>query len=250
MKLIRNLLSSLIYVMIRMAVRSPDTRILCYHRVNDVNKNYLTVRPSDFEAQMKLLADAGYRTVGLADLLEGTPGPKSVVITFDDGYEDNYLHAFRAMKKYGFAATIFCVAAKVGTPDYLSVAQIQEMRRAGFEFGSHTITHPNLKTISLAEKRREIGDSKAMLEKMLGAGVDYFCYPFGQYDEEAWKIVKESGYKAACCNAPGAAGRIENPYLLKRTEIANTDTLWDFKKKLAGAYDLMHQALHLLRGRP
>ncbi len=250
MRIVRNLLSSIFYFAGKLTGRASGPRVLCYHRVNDEQKNYLTVPAADFAAQMKFLSGNGYRSISLSELLAGKGDSKCVVITFDDGYEDNYLHAFPAMKQYGLTGIVFCVAGKVGEKDYLTTPEIQEMRKAGFEFGSHTISHPNLQAVSIEEKRTEIRGSKDRLEKMFGAPVEYFCYPYGRYDEDAWKIVKESGYKGACCNAPGAAGKIDNPFLLKRTEIANTDTLWDFEKKLAGAYDTLHLMLHLLRGRP
>jgi peptidoglycan/xylan/chitin deacetylase (PgdA/CDA1 family) len=244
------ILGSIFYFISRLRGGSKGTRILCYHRVNDREKGYLSVPVDAFRKQMKWLSEQGYHSASLADLLDGKIDEKSVVITFDDGYEDNYQHAFPIMRDYGFQGIIFLIAKKIGEPSYLKISQIEDMMKSGFEFGSHTLSHPNLKTLSVEQKRHEIADSKIALEKLFGTPFDFFCYPFGQFDAEAAQIVKETGYRGACCNAPGANAAIANPCLLKRTEVAPHDSPEDLEKKMAGAYDLLHILLHKLRGRP
>ena len=123
------------------------------------------------------------------------------------------------------------------------------MRRSGFEFGSHTLTHPELTSLNMASQWREISGSKEELEKALDAPCEFFCFPYGRYDSEALCLVRASGYLGACTNIPGVNQKV-NPYLLRRTEISGFDTLEEFIKKMAGAYDLMHQTLHWVRGRP
>jgi peptidoglycan/xylan/chitin deacetylase (PgdA/CDA1 family) len=238
------------YFFAKLTGGAKGTRILCYHKVNDDEKGYMCVPTETFRNHMKWLSENGYRSAGLFDLLEGKTDEKSVVITFDDGYEDNYLNAFPIMREYGFAGTIFLIARKIGEQSYLKISQIQEMHKADFEFGSHTLSHPNLKPLSADEKRREISDSKIVIEKLLGMQCDFFCYPFGHFDKESIEIVKDCGYRGACSNTPGDNRRINNRFLLERTEMAPHDTADDLKKKMAGAYDMLHKILHAVRGRP
>lgn len=248
--MLRSSLSSLIYYGAQWLGREETgVRILCYHRVNDRVENYITVSVREFRNQMRFLAQAGYHTASLRDLVEGRTGPKSVVITFDDGYGDNYEQAFPILKEYGFTAAIFCIAEAIGLAGYLTKEHILELHQAGFEFGSHTLSHPHLPQISSADKWREINGSKKLLEEVLGFPVGFFCYPYGEWEPESVHLVEKAGYRGACTNLPGSNEKID-PFFLRRTEIAASDTVDDFKKKLAGAYDLVHQGLHWMRGRP
>ena len=248
--LLRSSLSSVFYHGAQMfGSKQSNARILCYHRVNNETVDYITVPTEVFREQLEFLSSEGYQTVGLNDLLQGNTDEKSIVITFDDGYEDNYANAFPILNHFGFTATIFCIAEKVNAPGYLNLNQISEMSKKGFIFGSHTISHPRLPNLTQEEKRREITDSKKILEEKLGIPVFFFCYPYGEFDEETVELVSEAGYHAACSNIPGGNEKI-TPFLLRRTEIAASDSLYDFRKKLAGAYDFLHQGLHWFRKRP
>ncbi len=250
MKLIRNSISSVLYHGSRyMGTRSLKNRILCYHRVSDEVDNYITVSTKKFREQMGYLAKEGYKTISLQELIEGKCDEQSIVITFDDGYRDNYEQAFPTMNEYGFAGTIFCIANEMGKDDYLTLKHIREMRKSNFEFGSHTLSHPKLTQLSANQKWDEIIGSKKALEELFEHEVKYFCYPFGYQDQETRDLVKQAGYSAACSNAPGTNDKIDI-YRLRRTEIAAHDSLRDFEKKCVGAYDLMHQLLHTMRGRP
>ena len=229
--------------------KSVGTRILCYHRVNDENRDYLSVPVASFREQMKFLAEEGYRTINLSEAGHSKPNDKSIIITFDDGFQDNYEHAFPILLEYGFSATIFCIAKQVGGPTYLTKQEIWEMRLDGFEFGSHALSHPHLPELSTEKKWWEIFGSKRFLEELLSFQCDWFCYPYGEYDWETVQLVKRAGYRAACSNRPGANKTLAS-HLLKRTEIGGFDSLYDFQKKIAGAYDLLHQGLHWARRRP
>ena len=256
----RTLLSTALYWSMQAGLKAKGIRILCYHRVNDEEKNYLTVPVKNFEEQMQFLSQEGYRTLRLADLIRPVSKRlsgeeefrKGIVITFDDGFRDNYLCAYPVLKRYGFSAAIFCIAQQIGRAGYLEKDQILDMAENGFEFGSHTFSHPDLRKIGGPEKISEIADSRDWLKETLGLQCNFFCYPYGRYDDEAVSLVREAGYFGACSNLPGVneiTGKA-NPYLLRRTEISGEDSLEDFKKKLAGAFDLLHAGLHWMRGRP
>ena len=233
-------------------------RILCYHRVRDGAADYMSVPTDRFREEMQCLKADNCTIVSLEEIIQGKADAGSVAITFDDGWQDNYDNAFAVLKEFGFPATIFCIAGCVGQPDYLSLSQMNEMRRSGIAFGSHTVSHPKLNSLSGGDKQREIEGSKKILEEKLGVPVRYFCYPFGIYDEETVRAVQEAGYLGACSNRPGmnryvsvnGVAVVEDPFLLQRTEMAGDDTLEIFRLKLAGAYDELHALLHWVRGRP
>ncbi|MBI4358114.1 MAG: polysaccharide deacetylase family protein [Candidatus Omnitrophica bacterium] len=257
MKTLRSSLSSLIYHSKQWFGRTDaGVRILCYHRVNDQDRSYLSVPISDFEEQMRFLWEHEYETVSLAVpvslplVARNGGGKKPIVITFDDGYRDNYENAFPIMSKFGFKGVIFLIVDRMGSDHFLTKDQIKEMSQAGFEFGSHSRSHLDLASLEREGKYHEISSSKSLLSNELGMDIRFFCYPCGRYDQESVASVKEAGYLGACSNDPGSNNGKCDPYLLKRTEIAPHDSLYDFEKKLAGAYDWVHKTLHVIRGRP
>lgn len=170
------------------------------------------VTQNDFEKQMKFLIEHGYNVISLSELLEIISNnknvKKTVVITFDDGYEDNYTRAFPIMKKYDLPASVFVVAGLVDRKGFLSWEQLKEMSENNIDIGGHTMTHPKLSEIKDEKRLRyEIYESKKVLEKGLKRKVDFFAYPFNsQFDDKIIKIIKESGYKGAC------DGNIGNKY--------------------------------------
>jgi peptidoglycan/xylan/chitin deacetylase (PgdA/CDA1 family) len=214
--------------------------ILMYHKVNPHASSGglgLRVNPSDFDWEMHYLKTNGYHTVDLGAVVDhfqkGKKLPaKPVVITFDDGYQDNYQYAYPILKKYHFTATIFLVANTIGGInefDYkvhvqprnkmLTWNEIHDMSRSGITFGSHTLDHVKLAQVSSKEAEMQISDSKTELEKELGKKVLYFCYPYGNYNQAVEKIVQECGYRAATTTRQGLAGSNLDPYLLNRIRI-------------------------------
>ena len=137
-------------------------------------------------------------------------GDRSAVITLDDGFQDNYEHALPILTRLKVPATIFLTVGYIGTgrlptltrtdfmPRPLDWREVKEMQAQGIEFGSHTITHPMLSQVPLDVARREIGESKRMLEDRLGTDVPFFCYPRGDVNEAVRRIVRDEGYRAAC----------------------------------------------------
>lgn len=255
-KILRNTLSSFSYGVAKITGQAnAGNRILCYHKVNPVDQEYLNVPVDQFREQMQFLKKSGYQTVSVNDLLSCEFDSKQAVITFDDGYLDNYENAVPILKDCGFTATFYCIAEMVGKKGYMSAEQLKEMISDGFEVGSHTLSHPELPTVSVEEKKRQIAESKKRLSDLLSTNIRSFCYPRGLYDEDSLHFVSEAGYETAVSNRPGAnfykRGRIKDErFILRRTEIAPNDSIQDFSKKMAGAFDPLHRALHALRGRP
>ena len=157
--------------------------VLNYHKIDDMNIA-LSVLPSDFDRQMAYLKEHGYNTINSQQLYEylanGTPLPSNpIMITFDDGYEDNYRNAYPILQKYGFTGTIFVITDFVSAqPNYLTWEQIKEMKAHGMDFQSHTATHQSMTGLSEEQLRQELTKSKQTLE----------CSVKGDQDDEAKKL--------------------------------------------------------------
>lgn len=241
----------------------PTLRILYYHSISNLPVRS-SVAPEAFAEQMEHLRAHGYHILSLTEavryLIECTPFPaKSVVLTFDDGFADNYEHAFPVLARLHLPATIFLAASYIGAerlptltrtdfvPQPLTWQQVREMHAHGVEFGSHTLTHPMLSQVTLQDVRHEVRESKRMIEDRLGAPVYFFCYPRGDFTRPVQQIVRAENYRAACTIKPGVNDWRSNLFTLRRTYISRRDTPEEFAKKMAGAYDLLQQAQHVWR---
>lgn len=175
-------------------------KVLVYHKIGYPPKNSklkeLWVSPENFERQISYLIKNGYKLISFSELkkyfYENRQVDDIVLITFDDGYENNYLYAYPILKKYEAKGNIFIVYNTIGkinswhnpeTEPYQNMAtkeQIQEMLKSGIiEFGSHTMNHPRLENIPLDDARWEIEESKRQLESLLQKEIIAFAYPYG-----------------------------------------------------------------------
>lgn len=197
--------------------------ILAYHQVSEENDLY-SVPAEQFAEQMKYLSDKGYHAISLEELFASYEGKKTlpskaIIITFDDGYEDNFLAALPIMEKYNMKATVFVVPALVNTPDYLSWQQILAMKDRNIEIGSHTMNHVGLGDVSPEEQRKEIVDSKITLEQHIGKTVKFFAYPYGQFTPVTQQLLREAGYQGASSGIPGLNNKATDAYALKRVNV-------------------------------
>ena len=215
--------------------------VLNYHQINDRDENALTVHTDQFEAQMKYLAEEGYHVITPEEMIKawenGEKLPeKPVIITFDDGYADNYRNAFPILQKYNLKATIFLISDYVSTyPNYLTWTQIGEMQDSGLiDFESHTLSHEQLDSTSPEETWNQLDGSKKALEWHLQKEINFLAYPCGSYDEELQQLVKKAGYKGAFTVNYGLADKSENHYILDRVPIfgCTNHTLMRFKLRL------------------
>ena len=145
--------------------------VLTYHHIGSGN-GWLYVGEADFEQQLVYLRERGYKTISVAELAEGLSGrtklpDRPIVLTFDDGYDDNYQAALPVLLRQGMRASFFVVTGKMGQPGYLSWPQAAKMRDQGMEIGSHTVHHYTLTEINLKEMERELRGSRLMLESNL-----------------------------------------------------------------------------------
>ncbi len=242
--------------------RSGTARILYYHRVED-EAHRSCVRPAAFAEQMSYLRREGYTVLPLAavreHLDEKRPFPeRTVLVTFDDGFADNYVNAFPILQREGIPMTLFLTADYIGGPELpvlrdrkgvrpLSWPQVEEMARHGVELGAHTLTHPNLTELGDEELHREVTESRTRIHEQTGVPVDSFCYPRGHFDARVKQAVRDAGYALACTTLEGCVSVATHPFSLRRTFVAYDDTMRDFRHKLEGSFDMLHEARSWLR---
>jgi len=172
-------------------------RVLMYHSVGPGQGTGMNVPPERFGAQLRYLKKRDYRSLTLSELGQTTDHHKAVVITFDDGFHNNYTHAWPLLKEYGFKATIF-LSPEIQGIETLRPEQIREMADSGtVEFGAHTLHHVNLTRTDAATARKEIDESIAWVEKVTGRPCTRFAYPYGRYGPEHIEMLKQAGIDLA-----------------------------------------------------
>ena len=181
------------------------------------------------------------------------PAEKLVGITFDDGYQDFHTIAFPILSRYGYSATVFLPTAYIGEPsrqfkgaECLTWSQVRELRKAGVEFGSHTVTHPQLRGVSTEQMRMEVGRSKDDIEEKLGERVEAFAYPYAFPETDAAFVatlrsaLQDSGYRSGVTTAIGRAATLDNAFFMRRLPVNSQDDPGLFQAKLEGGYDWLH----------
>lgn len=217
--------------------------VLMYHRVDpqltahDPITVSLTVMAATFEAELGLLRANGYQSMTLDALRDALDRHVSlpahrVVLTFDDGYEDNYTVVFPLLHRYGFVGAFFVVTTSVGTRDHLTPAQIREMAEAGMEIQSHGVHHVDFSRLSLAQARSELVQSRKTIEGWTGHPVMFFAYPAGRYSAALERLLATLGYRGALTERPGFVSPGSPPYLLERVRIDHADTPGLFARRL------------------
>jgi peptidoglycan/xylan/chitin deacetylase (PgdA/CDA1 family) len=202
------------------------------------------VSPQSFDRQMGFLRNNGYHVISLDEYVrENTQRKKfphnTVVITFDDGYADNYTNAYPILKKYHIPATIFLISDYVGkSPELLNWDQVKEMNAYGIDFESHTRHHVYLPSQTKAQIKDEIAGSKQAIEEHLGKPVYYIAYPTGGFSEEIKAITALAGYKAALTTNRGYDRFDIDLYELSRIRADNWDNDFTFASKVSGFYNL------------
>jgi len=189
--------------------RAIDMPILIYHTIRpgpppaSQMARWLTVTPEAFEQQLKFLKDNGYHSISfsqLADFLEkGIALPdRPAIISFDDGWDNQFVYGYPLLLKYGFGATFFVVTNYLDRPNFMTIEQLKTMIANGMAIGAHTRSHPALAGIGNPHKQwDEIAGSKSFLEERLGVAIDTFAYPYGSYNAAVEAMVKAAGFRTA-----------------------------------------------------
>ena len=208
-----------------------------------------------FAAHLRYLHENHYRTLTLSEAYDlvhtsTAPNPRAVVITFDDGYRDFYTNAFPALSQYGYSATVFLPTAYIADTsrtfhgvECLTWSEVRTLQTAGIEFGSHTATHPQLRTVATETLIDEVRSSKQRIEDALGNRVKSFSYPFAfpQADSRFVLILRQilvdAGYENGVSTVIGRLDRTGDMMFMKRLPMNSYDDCSLFRAKIEGAYD-------------
>jgi peptidoglycan/xylan/chitin deacetylase (PgdA/CDA1 family) len=242
--------------------------ILMYHGISeDVEPGShpyyrVATSPRLFTQHMQYLHDHEYSVI---DLMEAASSPGTeprwknpVVLTFDDGYRNFFTHAFPVMQRYGFSATVFLSTRYVGNPaqllkgnECLTWTEVRDLHGRGIQFGSHTVSHPQLWGLPPREIERELRESKRALEDNLGAEVRSFAYPYafpeqdGRFVQALRGTLESCGYQIGVSTILGSARPSDDRFFLPRLPVNSSDDPALFRAKLAGAYDWLHVPQYL-----
>jgi peptidoglycan/xylan/chitin deacetylase (PgdA/CDA1 family) len=237
--------------------------VLCYHSIHPT-KAFASATPEQFEEQMRWLKEHCdviplSEAVGRAAGGRDSPTNPVVSITFDDGYDDNFVHALPILMRYGFTASFYVTTGFIDRDpevmqrmqrirrmpvDAMSWRQLVDIRQAGMQVGSHTITHPNLAELKHEAVRVELRDSKRSLEDHLGEEIDSVAYPFGvpgrHITAQTIRLARESGYSTGASILYRDVRRHDDALNIPRIAVKN-NTLRLFKAKIVGSLDVIGQ---------
>jgi peptidoglycan/xylan/chitin deacetylase (PgdA/CDA1 family) len=230
---------------------SAGVPVLVYHSLAPSNENadLYTIDKKRYSRQMRLLHLLGYNVLPLENIVEtwergDLPPACSIAVTFDDGYVNNMRYAWPLMRKFGYPATLFFVGGlegktnvwdqngEDGTKPLLKYSQLRALDSTGFRPEAHTVTHPDLVTLSPQEAADEIERSKVQLEANLGRPVRLFAYPYGHHNPCLERVVENAGYKAAFTVERGLNTLRTPRFALKRVTISGDDNLLMFALKV------------------
>lgn len=217
------------------AISSGAVPILVYHSVTDkmFSKNTaLFTKPREFEKQIKWIKKHGFTPIFADQLQDPDKLHKPVVITFDDGYEDNYNTAFNIIKKYNVKITIFVATRFIDKKCYLSSKEISEMERSGLvSIQSHTVSHHHLSRLSPSQLKYELEHSRDALFKITGKYPSAFAYPYGDYNEAIISEVKKL-YSLGFSTSKGGFSNGPDKFTIKRYGVGRFTKMSDIKQYL------------------
>jgi peptidoglycan/xylan/chitin deacetylase (PgdA/CDA1 family) len=224
---------------------------LAYHGVADValarDPYGLFVRPRDLRRQIATLARWGYRLVAFGELaarVQRGQGRGYAALTFDDGFADNLTELLPLLQDTGAPATVFAVSGWLGRPHpyaphtrILTAEELRELHVNGVEIGGHTVTHPDLTTLTAGGARAELERGREQLEAILGSPVTVAAYPFGRAGPDTIAACAAAGFKAACRTS--GTGSWTAPLNLPRQDMDNGCTLVSLRLKRANQYEAL-----------
>ncbi len=235
---------------------SPSIPVLIYHHINSHSGDTVTVTPDVFTDQMNFLAQAGYSTLSIDDLMNilrkgQKVSNKAVLITFDDGWLDNYLNAVPVLKKLRFKASFFIITGRVDAAsnsrnravydipvhevakafirqgdaarvvlDWDTIRRVEE--NPFFRFYSHTVSHPRCAELSNNDLLDELSESKRRIESELGRPCPYLCWPYGSFTDNTIEAAKQSGYTGIFTTLEGFCDPVSDPLRIQRVEVMNS----------------------------
>jgi peptidoglycan/xylan/chitin deacetylase (PgdA/CDA1 family) len=232
--------------------RLPDRHVvlpvLVYHRIDRPNPHLpaitqrLTVAPGAFTREMTWLKRHGFHTVTQRQVYAALVGgralaPKAVLVTFDDGYRDVFGKASPVLRRLHLHATAYVITGRISgsDPSFLTWPQLRALEHRGIEIGSHSVSHVDLRALPRAALRRELVASRRALERALGHPVQWFAYPYGDYDRRVVAETRRAGYVVAATEDPGTCETAARILELQRLRVLDTTTLGEFAGMLEHA---------------
>ena len=237
-------------------MQSSKIPILMYHSIELMPKSTvmrsLHVPPARFNIQMWMLKKLGYKGLSIRELkpyLSGKKTGKVVGITFDDGYQNNLINAVPILNKFQFSATCYIVSSQIGNSNIwdsskgitqrplMTKKEIQTWLDLGMDIGAHSLTHPDLVTLSIDDLKIEIQDCKNELEKTFNISIEDFCYPYGSFNDTTISLVKDTGYHTATTMLRGIASLKTDKLKLPRVPINHHTLPHLFLAKILSKYE-------------
>jgi peptidoglycan/xylan/chitin deacetylase (PgdA/CDA1 family) len=245
---VRGRLSCPLRLPARLPSREIVVPILMYHRINVASPSApevtrrLTVHPAVFARQMRWLRRHDYRTITQRELFEALMcgrrlGRKPIMITFDDGYRDNFFNASPVLARHDMRATAYVISGRISgdDPSFLKWWQVRALERRGVEIGSHTVSHRNLTSLSNRRAFVQLIRARRVLERRLGHRVPWLAYPFGACDARIERLARRAGYLLAVTTEWGARQSARRPLALPRLRILDSTGVRGLAAMLAAA---------------
>jgi peptidoglycan/xylan/chitin deacetylase (PgdA/CDA1 family) len=256
-KLLKRLVRLMMFLMMypfAKRVQHREIPVLAYHSVDDNRTCPFSVSREKFQRQIRYLRDSGYQSISLRELVayvEGAHnrvGRKSIILTFDDGFENFDSKVLPILKRYGYSGVLsvvgeFCSSGRTDTYDNgiaapaLSWDEVRRISAEGVEIASHGMRHVKLTSIPLEEANWEIRKSKEQIEAAINTGVDFFFYPHGACNGQIASLVRRNGYRAALTTSPGLVREGDDIYALRRIMMKQELSLLEFKAMITPAVD-------------
>lgn len=212
-----------------------DVPVLMYHAVSDNcwGEADLFVSPSNLEEQFQYLLDNGYTPIWFEDLPHVAEIEKPIILTFDDGYDDNYTELYPLLEKYQIKATIFIIAGDLAQHHKMTAQQVTELSQSGLvSIQSHTMTHPNLNAIWREDLEYELAQSQLELTRLTGKQPFVLCYPTGYYSDESLEVTR-TYYRLGLLMSDGRYITGSDPYLIPRHYVSRYADLEHFADKIS-----------------
>ena len=238
--------SALLYTYYHFRDRVP---ILMYHRIASVPGDRNALPGEKFEEQMRYLEENGFHSITVEELqahfLHGKRLPKKpVVLTFDDGYEDNFSAALPILKKYRHVGNVFPIANWIGRENKwenfgkaptrtMNESELALWRDEGHYVGSHTMDHPFLSRCGTDRLHDELSGSKRFFENLNGKPVECLCYPYGDFDRKVMQEAEKCGYKLGLAIFYDVPLWTQDLLALPRIPIPARQPMWEFKLKVS-----------------
>lgn len=234
-----------------MGVRVP---ILTYHKIAPIDPKTIFpgtfVPPKVFRQHLNYLSRKQFRSVRVEELFSDSMPSKPICLTFDDGFQDFSDNAFPLLQEFGLSGTVYLVAQKLGLHNdwdvligdspapLMNVQTIRELIQKGVEFGSHTLDHCHLDQIERETQRKQLNESKSILERELEISINSICYPYGGFNSETIEEAVAAGYKYGLSTQKGLNDSSTPKFELNRIAIRHDTSLPILVYKLWRAFTL------------